>query len=137
MIRAKQARVTRPRVEVLAALLAAGSALTHHELARRINRGLGVNRVTIYRVLEWLTSHDLAHKIAGDDRIWRFNAATGAPESGHDHAHFECSHCGEVICLAEPAAVRDIRLPSGYRRQGVQLTVKGLCAECVPARRHF
>jgi Fur family ferric uptake transcriptional regulator len=131
------ARITRQRVEVLAILLAAQRALTHHEIEKRINRGPGIDRVTVYRVLDWLTSHNLAHKIAGDDRIWRFNAAGAEPELGHDHAHFKCNDCGDVICLDQVTAARDVRLPSGYRPQEVELTVKGLCAECIPARKQL
>jgi len=87
-------------------------------------------------VLEWLTAHELAHKIAGEDRVWRFNAAGDEGGRSHAHAHFKCNDCGDVICLDEVRAARDIRLPSGYRSQAVELTVKGLCAECVPARKH-
>jgi Fur family ferric uptake transcriptional regulator len=130
------ARVTRQRVEVLAVLLAAPRALTHHEIEKRASRSRGIDRVTVYRVLEWLTSHNLAHKIAGDDRTWRFKAAGDKPELGHDHAHFMCNDCGDVICLDEVRAARDIRLPTGYRPQEVELTVKGLCAECIPGHRH-
>lgn len=135
LVRRTGARVTRQRIEVLAVLLAARRALSHHEIERRLNRDLGIDRVTVYRVLEWLTMHNLAHKIAGEDRIWRFNAAHDEPERGHAHAHFKCNGCGEVICLDEVRAARGIRLPSGYRSQDVELTVKGLCVECVPARK--
>jgi Fur family ferric uptake transcriptional regulator len=132
MIRATGARMTRPRVEVLATLLAAQRALTHHEIERQMNRALGIDRVTIYRVLEWLTARGLAHRISGDDRVWRFNAAEG--ERTHEHAHFKCNDCGEVICLDKATAARSVPLPTGYRTQEIELTVKGLCADCVPAR---
>jgi len=134
LVRRAGARVTRQRVEVLAALLAAPRALTHHEIERRVNRGIGVDRVTVYRVLEWLTVHSLAHKIAGNDRVWRFNAAGEEPDLGHDHAHFKCNDCGDVICLDAVRAARSVPLPSGFRFQEIELTVKGLCADCVPAR---
>jgi Fur family ferric uptake transcriptional regulator len=133
LIRAAGARVTRPRVEVLAALLSARRALTHHQVHRQLDRALGIDRVTIYRVLEWLTACGLAHRIAGADRVWRFNAAGAAHE--RQHAHFQCNRCHEVICLDEVSAARGIRLPSGYRSQEVELTVKGWCAGCVPARK--
>jgi Fur family ferric uptake transcriptional regulator len=131
-VRSTGARVTRPRVVVLAALLAARQALTHHEIERQMNRALGIDRVTIYRVLEWLTARGLAHRISGDDRVWRFNAAE--EERTHEHAHFKCNDCGEVICLDKVIAARNVPLPSGYRSQEIELTVKGLCADCVPAR---
>lgn len=130
LIRETGARVTRPRIEVLSVLLAAERALTHHEVEKRVNRALAIDRVTIYRVLDWLTASALAHKIAGDDRVWRFNAAER--EHGHRHAHFQCSRCGTVLCLDELGVRPSIRLPSGFRPQHVELTVKGLCAACVP-----
>jgi Fur family ferric uptake transcriptional regulator len=129
------ARVTRPRVEVLAILLAAPRALTHHEIEKRAQRRRRMDRVTVYRVLEWLTSRNLAHRIAGDDRVWRFNAANDEAAGRHAHAHFKCKRCGEVTCLEEVRAARSIRLPSGYRSQEVDLTVKGLCVECVLPRK--
>lgn len=130
MVRRTGARVTRQRVEVLAKLLGARRALTHHEVERQVNCALGMDRVTIYRVLEWLTTQELAHRISGDDRLWRFNAATDA--HARRHAHFKCNHCGEVICLDRGIAGRAIPLPSGFRSQEIELTVKGLCADCVP-----
>jgi Fur family ferric uptake transcriptional regulator len=132
-LRPTGARVTRPRIEVLAVLLAAPRALTHHEIERRVNRALGIDRVTIYRVLEWLTAGALAHRIAGEDRVWRFNAADAEHE--RRHAHFQCNDCGDVICLDQPVTARDIPVPSGYRPQEIELTVKGLCADCRPAHR--
>lgn len=132
LVRRTGARVTRQRVEVLAVLLAAPRALTHHEVEKRASRGPGIDRVTVYRVLEWLTAHSLAHRIAGEDRVWRFNAADG--EHAQRHAHFKCNDCGEVICLDKSVAARGIPLPSGYRSQEIELTVKGLCALCVPTQ---
>lgn len=126
-------RVTRPRIEVLAVLLAARRALTHHEIERQVNRSQSIDRVTIYRVLEWLTARELAHRIAGEDRVWRFNAAEAEHEQRH--AHFQCNDCGDVICLDKEVTARNIPLPLGYHPQAVELTVKGLCAECRPARR--
>ncbi len=132
-IRSTGARMTRPRIAVLAVLFAAERALTHTEVESRLPASLGVNRVTIYRVLEWLTERGLAHKIAGDDRVWRFNAAEHAHHG--PHAHFQCSDCGRVLCLDPVATGPAVRLPAGYRQQRVELTVKGLCAECGPSRR--
>lgn len=133
LVRQTGARVTTARVQVLAALLDARRALTHQEIAARLERGHGIDRVTVYRVLEWLTSEHLAHKISGDDRVWRFNAAdTG--HTGH-HAHFKCNCCRRVFCLDDIAKNYLIKLPKGYRAQHLELTVKGLCAECIPVNK--
>jgi Fur family ferric uptake transcriptional regulator len=131
LVRRHAERVTRSRVAVLAVLLAAPRALTHHEVHRSLGRARRVDRVTLYRVLDWLVARGLAHKISGDDRVWRFNAAEDEP--ARRHAHFECNDCGKVICLEKVPVARSIPLPSGYRPQAVELTVKGLCGDC---RRH-
>jgi len=133
LIRKADARVTRPRIAVLATLLAAPRALTHLEVEQRVRRSQPVDRVTVYRVLEWLVAQGLAHRIAGDDRVWRFNAV--ADEHADEHAHFKCNRCGTVTCLDEMAARPVVKLPAGFRPQQVELTVKGLCAGCTPLSR--
>ncbi len=133
LVRATGARLTRPRVEVLATLLAAEQALSHHELEQRVDRRFDIDRVTIYRVLDWLTAQGLAHRIAGDDRVWRFNAAGHVHEG--EHAHFQCDRCGTVLCLDEFSVAPVVRLPRGFRPQHFEMTVKGLCATCSPSVR--
>ena len=131
MVRETGERLTRPRVEVLAVLLAAERALTHHEVESRINASLGIDRVTVYRVLDWLSEKGLAHKIAGEDRLWRYNAA----EHSHSraHAHFQCDRCGTVICLDEQEDALRVRVPRGFVSREIALTVKGHCATCAHA----
>ena len=123
------ARQTRARIEVLAVLLRADEALTHHEVERRLRHGHDVDRVTLYRVLDWLTEQGFAHKVSGRDRVWRFSAAGHARAPGGGHAHFECSSCAKVICLDE-ARLPSIPLPAGYRRRDIEVTIKGSCDEC-------
>lgn len=122
-LRATGERVTQSRVRVLAALQHAGRALSHHELESLL---APIDRVTLYRVLDWLVAQRIAHRVSGTDRVWRFGIAGQA----HDgHAHFQCSGCGKVLCLAD-APARQVAVPRGYRPQAVELTVRGLCAEC-------
>lgn len=128
LIRSTGDRLTSPRVRVLVALLNAGRALTHSEIDARLSRSHGINRVTVYRVLEWLTQTKIAHKIAGDDRVWRFNVMAG--EHGDEHPHFVCNACGRVLCLDAGAKPSAPSLPAGFQSQAVELTVKGLCDAC-------
>ncbi len=128
------ARATRARVAVLTALLAAQEALTHHDIEQRLARGHDVDRVTLYRVLDWLVEQGLAHKLAGDDRVWRFSAGGqrdtgGGSRPGHAHAHFRCSECGKVVCLDE-ARLPAIPLPDGFRGREVEVTIRGICDAC-------
>jgi Fur family ferric uptake transcriptional regulator len=121
-------RVTSARVRVLGILLAEKQAISHHEIVERIGKKNSLDRVTLYRTLEWLDKKGLAHKVISGDRKWRFrtNIYTGS----HQHAHFKCSRCTTVICLNDIKAEYSWPLPPGYRSQEVELTVKGLCAEC-------
>ncbi len=131
MIRTTGERVTNARIEILATLLKAEGALTHGEIEARLAQASGIDRVTVYRVLDWLTEQKLAHKISGDDRVWRFNVAAAGHE--HKHAHFKCNCCSRVICLDDLGRGWTPALPAGFTPQEIDLTIKGLCAECSPA----
>lgn len=132
-MRGAATRTTRPRVEILALLLAAPRALSHLEIENELKRAPGMDRVTIYRVLDWLVARNLAHRIAGDDRVGRFNAADGE-HAGRPHAHFKCNDCGGVTCLDTGLAAPRVPVPAGFRPQQMELTVKGLCAQCARSR---
>lgn len=130
LIRGTAQRVTNARIEVLATLLKADGAMSHGEIEAKLPRNSGIDRVTVYRVLDWLTTQNLAHKISGDDRVWRFNAAATA--QSHQHAHFQCKCCSRVICLDEFGTTTTPPLPSGYTSDEMDVTIKGLCADCSP-----
>ena len=132
-IRATGQRVTNARIEILATLLKAEGALTHGEIEDRLAKASGIDRVTVYRVLEWLTAQNLAHKISGDDRVWRFNVAN--PGHENNHAHFKCNCCQRVICLDDLGRGWTPALPAGFTPQEIDLTIKGLCADCSPDNR--
>ncbi len=122
------ARITPAREAVLDILLASTRALSHQEVEQAAReRGLNADRVTLYRVLDWLVTQRLAHKIEGRDRIWRFNAVAAAE---HAHAHFHCTRCGRVFCLEQALPSLIPNLPPGFRFERVELTVQGLCPHC-------
>jgi Fur family ferric uptake transcriptional regulator len=116
-------RSTSTRVAVLARLMAAPTALTHAELEADLE---GVDRVTLYRVLDWLVAQGLAHRIAGEDRVWRFAAAM----THGGHAHFRCDACAQVYCLPQLQPVVALSLPPGFSLRQAELTVHGLCPRC-------
>ena len=133
-IRATGERLTQPRVAVLALLLAADHAMAHQDVATAIAAHQPIDRVTVYRVLEWLVEVGIAHRIAGDDRIWRFmlNHAHGARKGDikHQHAHFTCNRCGQTFCLNDMHTRLDFKLPQGFRPVEVDLKFRGACAHC-------
>jgi Fur family transcriptional regulator, ferric uptake regulator len=128
-IRASGARLTQPRTAVLAALMGAPHALSHGDVVEALPAGHEIDRVTVYRVLEWLTDSGIAHRIAGDDRVWRFTLTSGDTQA-HRHAHFACVECGRVECLPKISTDARYRLPRGYQTRAIELTIKGICARC-------
>lgn len=102
-LRASSLRVTDARIKVLAALLDARYALSHQDVQDTL---VDMDRVTLYRALDCLTDAGLAHKIAGDDRVFRYNAGIDHQEHGahnqaqqHQHGHFKCTRCAKVFCI--------------------------------------
>lgn len=132
------ARATAARVAVLDILLDTATALTHQEIAAAAQAaGSPPDRVTLYRVLDWLVEQNFAHKIAGEDRVWRFNAqdsVVNAAHSPHQHAHFHCRLCGRLYCLDALPAPLVSSLPAGFHCEQVELTLRGICAACADTR---
>ncbi len=119
---------TPARLAVLETLLDADRTLSHHEVDEALRkRSRYCDRVTLYRVLEWLVRRGLAHKIAGVDRVWRFNAAD---HELHPHAHFQCTRCKRVYCLEELEPDLAFKLPPGFRYEHADLKLQGACADC-------
>lgn len=126
LIEARGAQATPTRIRVLTMLLAADTALSHHTLmAQSLTAGRAIDKVTLYRVLDWLVAQQLAHSVTGQDRVRRFSAAHAHHQG---HAHFECDSCGRLYCLAEAATPP--AMPAGFETRCVELTVHGQCADC-------
>ncbi len=106
-LREASIRVTPARIKVLAALLGARCAFSHQDIQDTL---VDMDRVTLYRALDCLTDAKLAHKIADDDRVFRYSAGAEHAEQGndalssrnpaqHQHGHFKCTRCAKVFCL--------------------------------------
>ena len=130
-IRAAGARVTPARVRVLGALQAALGPLSHAEIEETLAQEAhpGIDRVTLYRVLDWLCAAGLAHKAADARGVFRFSAAQPNVEHA-GHMHFRCTGCGGVFCLAAPPPPPP-ELPQGFRLADVALDIRGECPRCV------
>ena len=124
-IRRCGARATPARVRVLSLLREAPTPLSHAEIEARLGE-LAIDRVTLYRVLDWLVEVGIAHRVNAADRILRFSIS---PQP-HCHAHFQCERCGRVFCLPEAVPPLPESLPAGFLLHEVEMTVKGMCADC-------
>lgn len=131
LIRKTGARLTMARVQILRILLNSDRALSHNEVEAKLGRNYAIDRVTVYRVLDWLTQEGLGHKLTDTERVWRFNASLNG--KGGNHPHFACTCCGSTVCLENASAPRTPKLPPGYVAKTVEVLVQGLCNECSPA----
>lgn len=130
MIMLAKARMTPGRVKIMALLLAQTSAVSHLEIEAAQADQDKIDRVTVYRILEWLIANTLAHKILGTDRIWRFRANDKQNRHPH-HAHFKCENCHEIYCLDEVGTTRKaLHLPAGYSISAIDVTIIGRCEQC-------
>jgi Fur family transcriptional regulator, ferric uptake regulator len=113
LLRDASVRVTAARTNVLSTLLTTRAALSHQDIQDTFTE---MDRVTLYRALDCLTEAGLAHKIAVDDRIFRYSAgaehhehADGSlhqhrkQQTQHQHGHFKCTRCARVFCLDDTA----------------------------------
>lgn len=93
--------------------------------ARRSSRGLGI--ATVYRTVKLLLDADEIKTVTLPDGQTRYEAA----DLGHHH-HFRCRGCGKVYDLDVcPMSLRGLdELPKGFRVDGHELTLFGLCPSC-------
>lgn len=121
-------RPTPSRIAVLNELVNAQHALTHPEILQSLSLNGQYDRVTVYRVLDWLTEVGLAHAIVGQDRARRFQLSQ--KNTMHQHAHFKCTACGKVFCLEGVHLTPPAQIPEHFTVDSVELNIKGRCAEC-------
>ncbi len=126
LIQAQSQTPTSARVLVLDTLLNASLPLSHPEIQKQILEP--VDRVTIYRVLDWLTAQGFAHSVISPDKTRRFKA--NSHHTQHQHAHFECNSCGQVYCLEQVNDAITQNLPSHFTAHNIHLSISGICANC-------
>lgn len=100
-------------------------------------RGLDINRVTLYRLLDRLAACGVLRRHTDDAaRTWRYGLAASEPEA--QAPRFECDACHRQFRLTEASdstrqVARDLfstlaRL--GHKGQRVDLSIHGTCAGC-------
>ena len=130
--RAKGARLTPMRREVLETLYATHRPLGAYDIAEILARkdGRRLAPITIYRALDFLLGQGLAHRLASR------NAFIACPH-GHGAADLVafliCDTCGGVDELASPGvarAISDLLATERFEPQLQVLEISGRCAHC-------
>jgi Fur family transcriptional regulator, ferric uptake regulator len=114
-------------------------SLNHAQVFAALSaRGLDINRVTLYRLLDRLVACGVLQRHADDDaRTWYFCMA----DSGLDQAAltFECGACHERVRLPEASgqaaemakALFHTLASLGHRGQRLDVSLRGTCASCL------
>jgi Fur family ferric uptake transcriptional regulator len=141
-------RMNATRQRVLSVLRETPHALSHTDIQQALQHdsvGTVLDRVTLYRTLEWLFTTKLIHKIAGEDRVWRFSVIDGCSHQHHceshvdvhQHSHFRCQLCQQLTCIALPDETQKLldrllhSLPNDLHIAHIELAMTGKCAACV------
>lgn len=115
-------------------------ALSHAQVQQALlARGLDINRVTLYRLLDRLAACRVLQRHADDGaRTWRFSLADA--DAAGESPRFECDTCHRQFRLTEglePArqvTANLFRTLASLGHQGLRLdlSIHGTCAACVP-----
>jgi Fur family ferric uptake transcriptional regulator len=127
-------RVTKPRVAVLAQIIAAGDEhLTAEQLFEQVTANhADVHKATIYRTLESLTEAGVLTHVHLDRGLRAYHRAASV-RLGSSHLHAQCSTCGQVIDL--PAGVLGrtaarIAVATGFQLDETHAALSGRCRAC-------
>lgn len=141
-------RPTKARIAVVEMLSQSPTALSHTEILASLQGHKEIDRVTVYRVLDWLLENSLIHKISSDDRAWKFqlnpSPKTAARQykslnstephsllnNNHGHAHLHCQRCKAVVCIHELASHIPQAILDTYQVSQIDISLKGLCQQC-------
>jgi Fur family transcriptional regulator, ferric uptake regulator len=121
-------KATSGRLAVLEVLIASEIPLSHKEVHELVREKTGLDRVSIYRILDVLTGKGIVHRIDTNEHTWRFEWCN-CGRKVHHHPHFTCRICGKVECM------KNIPMPEygkvkGYRIEDQEINIHGVCAAC-------
>lgn len=120
-----------------------GGSLSHAQAQAALTaRGLNLNRVTLYRLLDRLAACGVLRRDADAQRIWRFSLApTGEATAEVDDAllRFECDACHRRFELPDAsettrAVAQDLfqaLARQGHHGTRLDVSIHGTCARCV------
>jgi Fur family transcriptional regulator, ferric uptake regulator len=119
-------RNTRQRDAIRGVLAAAGRPLGPQEVLTAARAELpGVGIATVYRTLKGLIEEGWLRAVELPGAAPRYEVA-----GKQHHHHFHCRHCDGVFEVeACPADIPRL-LPGGFRLEGHEIILYGLCAGC-------
>lgn len=130
LCRSRDVKLTAQRATVLELLWRADKPLTAYEILGELQgRVKSPTPPTVYRALDFLIQHGLAHKLES------LHAYVSCMHPEHQHAgHFLiCTDCGDVNELEDDviaASLRSAELSSGFTASREVVEILGTCGHC-------
>jgi Fur family zinc uptake transcriptional regulator len=127
---ARGVRLTSLRRRVLEILLDSDRPVKAYDCMERM-RGAGrrVTPATVYRVLEFLLEHGLAHRV---NALNAYMACADAREA-HPMIMLVCSGCGKTVEFSAPVlygSMLDCAGDRGFSVDGGSIEIQGTCRDC-------
>ncbi len=122
-------QATKRRVSVLRAVAGSTGPSSAAEILKAVRTDSGINRVTVYRILDLLVEHRVLHRLELSDKPRRF-CLREADENGHPHFH--CMRCDCHLCLRHgPDILNSEALQAlGLDIRHVDIRLEGFCPAC-------
>lgn len=129
----RSARLTPIRRRVLELLWETHQPIGAYDILDRLKEaGFSAQPPAVYRALDFLIAHGLAHRIASASAYIGCSVADG--EATRCAAHFVlCRSCGQAAELTDPeldAAIAAAVKRIGFSAEDVTLEIAGLCRAC-------
>jgi Fur family zinc uptake transcriptional regulator len=129
--KAKGARLTPIRRRVLEVLHGSSRPLGAYDLVDMLgSHGRRMAPITVYRALDFLIEHGLAHRLASRNA---YLASSTIAASQQTTAFLICEACGEANEVTSPAVadtVLKVLKEQGYQPRARVLEITGFCAHC-------
>jgi Fur family transcriptional regulator, ferric uptake regulator len=120
-------RMTRQRLLIMTVIEGAGRPLSTAEilaLAKRAGAGMGI--ATVYRAVKGLGAAGWLRAVDMPGSQVRYEKS----DKGHHH-HFHCRGCDRVFEMEGCAGDVSALTPRGFRMEGHEIIINGLCAGCL------
>jgi len=124
--------VTDNRLRVLEVVGNNSYPLSAADIYKTLQRSSGINRVTVYRILDLLVARGLVDRISTGGRAAYFGLAPN--EHHRPHPHFYCKRCGQMECLNPESltlAGETFRKTFPGRIDKVEVRLDGICKNCM------
>nr|WP_245516537.1 Fur family transcriptional regulator [Methylobacterium segetis] len=132
LCRERDLQFTRLRRDVLKAVAEAGRPLGAYDIAERLSEpGRRVAAVSVYRALDFLTEHDLVHRIASRNA---FVPCAHSHGEGAGLVFMICRSCGGIDETTSPEIEDQLGRTlarAGFRPASRILEVEGECEACL------